>query len=294
MPELPEVESLRLSLIPFLLGKSITQIQVNNPKLISGKGTRRQPSLEKSQFIQNLTGEVFHKLERRGKNLIFTFQSGKILLIHLKMTGQLIFQDQKNIISGGHPLKYTELPNSHTHLIFTLNKGILYYNDLRQFGYILYHHTLADFNSQNHFQNLGPEPFSPEFTLKYFQKSLNKTSSKIKTTLLSQKIISGLGNIYADEVCYKANIHPSRSSASLTQNEIKKLYSAIKNILTKAITKGGTSISDYLHADGSKGNYARYLQVYGRKGQNCQICQETLKSFKLNGRTTVYCPHCQK
>ena len=177
MPELPEVESLRRSLVPYIVGKKIESIEVKKPKLVSGKGTIRKESKEKlDEFVGELTGEIFKCVERRAKNLIFEFESGKILLVHLKMTGQLVYKDDDHFAFGGHPIEDSEkqLPHKHSHVIFKLNEGTLYYNDTRMFGYLLFYASRASLDAENHFDGLGIEPEDPGFTLGFFKEKMKK------------------------------------------------------------------------------------------------------------------------
>ena len=315
MPELPEVENLRRGLILRIKGQTVKHVAVLAPKLVSGKGNVRRASPEKTRlFIRALTAEKIQDIERRAKNLIFHFQSGKILLTHLKMSGQFVYlanlksrrrgtkegrrtqtPNRKDMFEGGHPIQLSEmqLPNKHTRVIFELNKGVLYYNDTRMFGYLLYYPTIGTLIRENHFHKLGLEPFDPHFNLKYLTEELKKKASKIKTVLMSQEIVTGLGNIYCDEVCFAANIRPTRRANSLKTNEKKKIHLAIQHILKRAIEMGGSSVATYRLADGSRGNYAREHRVYGKDGKPCVICGEDLKKIMVNNRSTVYCAKCQ-
>ncbi|MEK7140244.1 MAG: DNA-formamidopyrimidine glycosylase family protein, partial [Patescibacteria group bacterium] len=220
MPELPEVENLRLGLERTILGQKVKSVKVYKPKLVSGKGNVRVASEKKRQeFIKGIIGERFIGIERRAKNLIFKLSHGKIILAHLKMSGQFVYKPRgnKNLVSGGHPIELSEreLPNKHTHIIFELEKGTLFYNDTRMFGYLLYYPNLQSFESENHFGLYGLEPLSKEFTPKYFYDALKKIGirprrirlgRKIKSVLMDQKIVTGLGNIYADESLFEACI----------------------------------------------------------------------------------------
>ncbi|MFH0890799.1 MAG: bifunctional DNA-formamidopyrimidine glycosylase/DNA-(apurinic or apyrimidinic site) lyase [Candidatus Liptonbacteria bacterium] len=297
MPELPEVENLRRGLVAKIKGQTIKRVKVLAPKLVSGKGNIRKASPQKTGvFVRGLRGEKIQEIERRAKNLIFHFYSGKIVLIHLKMSGQLVYRERnKNLVEGGHPIQLSEmqLPNKHTRVIFELSKGVLYYNDTRMFGYLLYYPTIGTLIRENHFHRLGLEPFDPHFNLKYLAEELKKKSGRIKTVLMGQEIVTGLGNIYCDEVCFAANIRPTRRASSLKPNEIKKLHLAIQHILKRAIEMGGSSVVNYRLADGSRGNYAREHRVYGKSGKPCVICGENLKKIMVNGRSTVYCAKCQ-
>lgn len=298
MPELPEVESLRRALAKRVVGQRIKKASVFKPKLVSGKGNVRTASAHKKlEFIRGLTGEKISAVERRAKNLIFRFVSGKILLVHLKMSGQFVYKEKgKKQITGGHPIEIseTELPNKHTHVIFILDRGTLFYDDTRMFGYLLYYPDAAAFEKENHFANLGPEPLSPEFTEEHLYKSLQGKKGVLKSVLMNQGVVVGLGNIYADEAAFAAGVRPTRKADTLTRAEVKKLYAAIKRILPRAIKLGGSSVATYRLLDESRGNYAREHKVYGRAGKKCVKCDGKLEKITLAGRTTVYCPRCQK
>lgn len=329
MPELPEVESLRIGLSKAIIGQKIISIKINNTKIISKKSTLfsifdwEKLQIENQKTWQNkLVGQIFDKIERRAKNLIITMKSGDLLLIHLKMTGQLVFEQNRElidkcensklkleenfendrflktrnqinsqIVSGGHPINNLTLPNKHTHLIFELTNGTLFYNDIRKFGYVYYFkHGTFD---QNHFKKLGLEPLDPKFTLNYFSQRLKETKGVLKKIFLEQKIVVGLGNIYSDEVCFASKILPQKKVQNLSQLEIKKLYDEIIRIIPLAIMHGGSSISNYLLVDGKRGNYADFHLVYGKYGKHCSICNTILEKTKIGGRTTTFCPSCQ-
>lgn len=299
MPELPEVESLRLGLLKKIINSKILSCEVLNPKLISGNSTRRIINKKKTaDFINSVTNKKIKKIERIAKNLIFYFNDNSALVIHLKMTGQLVFLDKnKNKTLGGHPIikSYTEtLPNKHTSIIFNLDNGTLFYNDVRMFGYVLYYKNIEEAKNSGHFKNIGLEPFDKNFSLEYFKQEIKKKNRNLKSVLLDQSIVNGCGNIYTDEICFASKIKPTRLCKTLTDKEIEILYKNIKKILNAAIENGGSSISDYLLADGSKGNYARYHKVYGKSGEKCKKCKNILVKEIVAGRTTVYCDYCQK
>ncbi|OGI60005.1 hypothetical protein A2814_01660 [Candidatus Nomurabacteria bacterium RIFCSPHIGHO2_01_FULL_38_19] len=308
MPELPEVENLRIGLARVIVGQKILRVEVKKPKLISGKGTVRKASLRKKrEFIKGIKGEHFIGVERRAKNLIFKLSHGKILLAHLKMSGQFVYlpatakvgvnkSSYKKLVSGGHPIELSEkeLPNKHTRVLFELGRGNLYYNDTRMFGYLLYYKDAKSFELENHFGLLGLEPFSRKFTLKYFRNALKKKKGKIKAVLLDQKIVAGLGNIYADESLFEARIRPDRNSSLLSLSEVSRLQEAIKRIMRRAIKVGGSSVATYRLLDYSRGNYAREHKVYGKKGGKCVRCGKPLQKTKIQNRTTIFCPCCQK
>ena len=300
MPELPEVENLRVGLENNIVGQKILKVSVSKPKLVSGKGTLRTASLKKVREFENgLKNEIFSGVERRAKNLIFKFISGKVLLVHLKMSGQFVYKPSTyNLqpVIGGHPIELSEkeLPNKHSHVIFELTKGSLYYNDTRMFGYLLYYPSQERFVGEGHFSLLGLEPFDKKFTLEYFQQALKGKSGKIKAVLMEQKIVTGLGNIYADESLFEAKVRPDRNTVSLKKSEIVKLYQAILRIMRRAIEVGGSSVATYRLLDESQGNYAREHKVYGKTGEKCPRCKKPLKTILIQSRTTVFCPNCQK
>jgi formamidopyrimidine-DNA glycosylase len=302
MPELPEVESLRRSLLPFVEGQIIQKVVVLMPKLVSAKGTTRIPSESKTRvFIEGLTGKTIKTITRRAKNLIFEFDNDSILLVHLKMTGQLVFKEdlrsgQNKTVWGGHPIQESNntLPNKHTYVIFHLTNGTLFYNDVRQFGYLLYYENSVEFAKEDHFNGLGLEPLANEFNFEAFKTELKKRTGQLKKVFLDQKVVVGLGNIYADEVCFEAKVRPTRTIKSLKDVEIKAIYNGIRRILPLAVQLGGSSVANYLLADGSRGNYAHEHKVYGRGGKECVICGAILEKMQFAGRTTVYCRVCQK
>lgn len=298
MPELPEVESLRRSLSPYLVGQKILKVEVFRSKLVSGRGTVREGLEEKKmQFETILIGEEFAAISRRAKNLMLEFKSGKVVLVHLKMTGQLVYKNKLGVVvKGGHPIQESEsdLPNKHTYIIFELEDGYLYYNDVRMFGYLLYYPSMSLIEAENHFVGLGLEPDDPDFTEEYFISSMFGRLGRLKTIFLNQDVVVGLGNIYCDEVCFEAGVRPDRVIKSLSKKELKALYKAIKKIIPMAIEMGGSSVANYLLGDGSKGNYAKHHKVYLKGGKPCSVCGSTLQKMKIASRTTVFCDKCQK
>jgi formamidopyrimidine-DNA glycosylase len=299
MPELPEVENLRIGLEKYISGQKITKVKITKPKLVFGHGTIRKASVKKvEEFISSVQGEKFIKVERRAKNIIFKLTNNKIILTHLKMTGQFVYKskNKKEKVVGGHPIEISEktLPNKHTHIIFELEKGFLYYNDTRMFGYVLYYKDSSTLEKLKHIKDLGVEPLSKDFTLKYFIESLKNKKGKIKSILMGQDVVVGIGNIYTDESLFEARIHPERPANTLNKEEITKLYKAIKRILDRAIKVGGSSVATYRLIDESVGNYAREHKVYGKAGKNCINCKTKLEKILVQNRTTVFCKKCQK
>ena len=293
MPELPEVESIRLGLRKSILDKKFLSVKVLEGKIVASHSNIRVGSKSKTKnFIQNIIGKKIKDITRRAKNIIISLEDDSIILVHLKMTGQLIFEGAPT----AHPT-----PSKHTHIVFELENGILNYNDTRKFGYVLYYKNLSAAIDNNHFQKIGLEPFDKNFTQEYFESEIEKLKIKksiknIKTVLLEQSIVVGCGNIYSDEVCFASNVLPSRPCSSLNKIELENIYNNIKYILTEAIRVGGSSISDYKLSDGSKGGYVDQHKVYGKAGQICstKCCNSVLEKIIISGRATVYCARCQK
>lgn len=289
MPELPEVENIVRSLRPRIIGKRIRGVEVFDPVIVSEKGAARKGSSGKARtFSRTLTGERFTKIERLGKNLVFTLASGKVLLAHLKMTGQFLYIDAKQT-------SRLSLPDAYTRIHFILHKGRLFYRDVRRFGYVLLYPSRKALERSGHFAKLGVEPLTPLFTLPAFRDQLHKKSrSRLKPALMSQEVVVGLGNIYCDEVCFAADIRPERRINTLTVSEMGHLRRGIVSILQRAIKFGGSSISNYVRADGTGGVFAAQHKVYARAGKPCVSCAQPLTKTILAGRTTVFCKRCQK
>lgn len=286
MPELPEVETIRRGLERRILRKRIRNIEIGNQKIVKN---------DPREFISVLRGNSFTKLGRRGKLLIVHLRSGQwYLLIHLKMTGQLIYQAGKTFVAGGHPIPRltADLPHKHTHVIIEFIDGSkLFFNDLRKFGVMkVVDKTALDLILAAY----GVEPLSQEFTWERFQQALGKRQASLKATLLNQALIAGLGNIYVDEVCWYARVRPNKRVARLTRAEKKRIFQNIPKVLREAIAHGGTTFNHFRDSDGEKGNYSDRLKAYGRAGKPCQRCGTTLVRTTVAQRGTVYCPVCQK
>lgn len=281
MPELPEVETIRTGLSPVLVGLKIKTIKTTNNKSFVGDNKKA-------------IGSTITRVSRRGKNLIISFNNNFTLLVHLKMTGQLIYRHKMVRVSGGHPTKDwpNQMPGKHTRVIITLsNNSKLYFNDLRKFGWI----KVLDVDQlKTQLNGLGPEPLSNTFSSDYLKNVADRFPNKmIKAVLLNQALVSGIGNIYSDEALYLAKVHPQSKLKSLNLRDFDNIVKSVKTILSLAIKHGGTTSSDFLNADGKKGEMQNFLQVYGRKGNLCPICQSEIKKIKLNGRGTHFCPRCQ-
>ncbi|MBN1779227.1 MAG: DNA-formamidopyrimidine glycosylase [Candidatus Buchananbacteria bacterium] len=292
MPELPEVETIRRGLNQNLAHKKIKSFWTNWPKKV-------EPSF---RIVKNkIEGKKINQVSRRAKILIFQLDDYNYILIHLKLTGQLILRFKtKNLklktIAGGHPQPggVDNLPNKFTHYVFEFTDGSkLFFNDMRKFGWV----KLVSQNQLNEMiGKTGIEPFDKEFTLLNFERVLQKYPNRnVKQTLMDQNLLSGIGNIYADESLFASKIQPTRQIKTLKSEEIKKLHSNIKRILTLAIKHKGTSTDTiYVQHDGQPGGYSKYLKVYGQHRNNCKVCGKPLKKIRLNGRGTHFCPHCQK
>jgi formamidopyrimidine-DNA glycosylase len=237
-------------------------------------------------------------VSRRAKIIVIELTGDKFLLVHLKMTGQLIYVDRAGRASGGgHPINSKDIdlhkPNKFTRIILDFkDSSHLLFHDVRKFGWmkIVDKKQLAKINEQ-----FGVEPLSGEFTLKKFKEILERRPNlKIKQLLMTQELIAGIGNIYADESLFAAGISPLRQAKTLKPAEIKKLHQAIVKKLKAAVKLGGTSVNTFVHPSGERGRFVEKLKVYGRGGQKCLRCKSILKKIKLAGRGTVYCPNCQK
>lgn len=287
MPELPEVETIRRDLAKVLVGKKIVDVQIIN----------KSPIKESSEkFKKILLNKTVKKIERIGKLMMLDLSDENFLLIHLKMTGQLIYRYDHKILEGGHNLpvfKENDLPTKYTWVTWKFNDGSkLYFNDMRKFGYL----KIVDKKEKETIMaKYGIEPLTKNFTLVNFKKVLIKRKTSIKSVLLNQALIAGIGNIYADEICFAAGIRPDRSVAKLSEAEIKKVFIASEEILKKAIAHKGTTFRDYVNAHGGKGNFFDYLQVYKRVGEKCLRCKKgIITAGKIGGRSSHYCPVCQK
>lgn len=285
MPELPEVETIRRDLEKYILYKPITTVEVRKPKMV------KQPT---ANFIDLLEGNQFLEIERFGKLLSFSLIGDWYLLVHLKMTGQLLYRHKDGLVAGGHSFASDtmELPGPYTHVVCSFqDNSVLYFNCMRQFAYM----KIVDKEEKNAITaSYGVEPLTPAFTLKAFEHMIQGKRVRVKGFLLNQAYVAGIGNIYADEVCFLAHISPNREISSLTAEEKHDLFNAIKQVLRKAVEERGTTFNNYRDANGNKGNFVKFLQVYGRGGKPCFTCNNELKKIKVAGRGTVYCTHCQR
>lgn len=283
MPELPEVETIVRDLAGHIAGKKIQKLEVLN------KGS---VNLAPATLKKKLEGQKVKEVVRRAKNIILKLEKD-YLVVHLKMTGQLVWRDGKRTLAGGHPIMNVgqELPNKFTRAVIGFTGGTLYFNDVRKFGWL---RLLKQAELDAYLSRFGIEPLGGEFTLEYFTGALKGKKKNIKAALLDQSQIAGLGNIYVDEALWASGVAPARLAGSLTVPELKKLHKAIVAVLELSISRRGTSFNNYRDANGEKGANMKFLKVYGRAGEKCAKCKQPIKKIKLAGRGTHWCDHCQK
>jgi formamidopyrimidine-DNA glycosylase len=294
MPELPEVETITRQLRKVLVGQELKAIKISLARSFIGES-------------QNLIHKEITNVKRLAKILIIEFEKDfPKLLIHLKMTGQLIYQFKNrneklknknpNRIVGGHPTNdwIANLPSKHTRVIFTFTDGSeLFFNDQRTFGWIKVIKTQKEFEKETQNFN-GVNPLLKSFDGKQIANLLGNSTRPIKIAIMDQKKISGIGNIYANDALFLAGILPTRTSKSLSENEWQKLSLSIQKVLKKGIKYGGASDSDYIHINGLGGSYQDHFLVYKKDGQKCSKCSGKIIKIKLGGRGTYFCQICQK
>ena len=274
MPELPEVETVRRVIGPQIQGHTIREVLIRRPEIIAFP--------EAGEFCRHVSGEIIRAAERRGKFLILLLENQSRILLHLRMTGCLLVT----------PADYPE--EKHTHFVFHLSGGReLRFSDTRRFGrFWLLRQGEAD--PYTGMEKLGREPFDPEFSTEYLRACLGKRKKAIKECLLDQSVIAGIGNIYSDEILFAARIHPERPANTLTKEEWDRLASAIPERLAFFIKTNETSPEEYLAAKGQDYRNTPFLRVYGHGGEPCPVCGEILRRSVIGGRSSVYCPVCQK
>ena len=272
MPELPEVETVRRGLEKLILGKKILNIDIRYPKMIK---------TDLYEFQKEMPGQVIQTMGRRGKYLLF-YLSDKILISHLRMEGKYFY----------YPDQVPERKHAHI-LIHFEDGGTLVYEDVRKFGTM---ELLAPKLLEAYFvtKKLGPEPTEQDFDLARLKLALKKSKKPIKSHLLDQTLVAGLGNIYVDEVLWRAKIHPFRSSNSLSSQEARKVHDETIKVLGQAVEKGGSTIRTYTNAFGEDGTMQEFHQVYDKAGQACSRCGAIIEKIQLGGRGTHFCPKCQR
>ena len=269
MPELPEVEVSRLGITPWMEGVIVEKVVIRYPRL-------RWPIPSE---IHLLEGQPLHSIERRAKYLLLR-STLETAILHLGMSGHL------RILPIGTPVE------RHDHVDLELANGkLLRFHDPRRFGALLW--TTDDPHQHPLLKNLGPEPLTDAFTADYLWQCSRKPRSAIKPWLMDNHVVVGVGNIYANESLFMAHIHPKRAVNSLTIEESQALVAAVKQVLARAITQGGTTLRDFMRIDGKSGYFVQELLVYGRAGQACQVCAHPLEELRLGQRSSVFCPICQ-
>ena len=273
MPELPEVETIKRDLEQSILGKKIHDVIVYDSLVVNGPP---------KQFINHLKGKIIKSVSRRSKALIIHFETEEYLVVHLKMTGQLILGDN---LRETQKLKDTKV-------VFHLSDGTcINYNDQRRFGLLSFVKSL---DTIGYFQNLGPEPLTGDFNADWLKENLKKRNSPIKPLLMNQQFVSGIGNIYASEILFEAGINPKKQAGRLKDKDIKSLYSATRKVLQEAIELRGSSMRNYRDASGQKGDFINRINVYAREGEDCPSCAKPINKIVQAGRSTFYCKKCQK
>jgi formamidopyrimidine-DNA glycosylase len=280
MPELPEVETIRRGLVERLIGDEIIEVTINVPKMFRG-----DPN--------NILHTKIIDVRRIAKVMVIDFANANSLLVHFKMTGQLVYVKNKDIAVGGHPEKAYQnpLPHKHTHITYHLSdKGVLYYNDLRKFGWHKVVKT-ADVTAAIGKELAGVDVLSPDFTLAYFESFIKQRPNRpIKEAIMEQRYIAGIGNIYAAEALWQAKVRPDRTAKSLNKNEISAVYEGIKEVIDLSLKYGGSSFNSYIDAAGKQGAYLKFANVY--KKEKDSLGHE-IERIKQGGRTTHFCPICQ-
>jgi formamidopyrimidine-DNA glycosylase len=282
MPELPEVESIKLQLQKYLVGHKIEGVEVRNQKIFQGQA-------------KDIVGAKVKDVRRFAKVLAIDLSNGNSLVIHIKLTGQLIYRGpnlrqvpnlSKKVVGG--------VPGPHTHVTFNLDRGgNLYYNDVRRFGWIKVIKTL-EVEKSGFIGKLGPEPFR-DLTLEHFKSVLAKTRRAIKVVLMDQSKIGGVGNIYANDALWLAKVNPRTSASSLSDQVAKQLFNAIHTVLKSGMKYGGASELAFVTPDGREGEYQKHTLAYGRQSEPCERCHKAkFTKYFLSGRGTYVCPVCQR
>lgn len=287
MPELPEVETVRRGLAALIPGKTIARETHDTPK-----GFPNTPG-EVQAF---LIGATVTGVSRRAKALFIELSSGYVLMIHLKMTGQLVYLSPDERFGAGHPSDSLvgELPDRSTRVTLTFTDGAqLFFNDQRKFGWMKLL-PAAEVALDPFMQKVGPEPLEPTFTAEQFaERFTRRARTNIKAALLDQSVVAGVGNIYADEALWGAEVHPKRLVGDVTPKEMAAIYRELRDVMNLAIEKGGSSNRNYVNAEGKKGSYMDFARVFRREGLRCPRCDATIEKLRVAGRGTHICPRCQ-
>lgn len=272
MPELPEVETVKQALAPILTGRTILRTEIFTPMLRTST----------TPLGKTLPGRRIRELSRRARYIIALLDDGNALVIHLGMTGVI------RVENGSVPRR------KHEHVFLHLDNGMIFrYEDVRRFGRLEVL-PVGKAGIPEWFDAFGVEPLSPDFTPEYLFRCSRNVRSAVKNFLMDNAVVAGIGNIYATETLFEAGIDPRRKAETLTRPQCRRIVETARKILENAIRQGGTTIADFRHVDGSEGKFALSLRIYGKTGQGCPVCGSRLESVKLGGRTSVFCPHCQK
>ena len=282
MPELPEVETVRRGLDPVMTGQVVAQAQVNRPDL-------RRPL--PPGMAERLTGQRVERLRRRSKYILADLSSGETLLIHLGMSGRML-------VSGAPLAQFHHdhpAPQKHDHVVLTMANGVrITFNDARRFGTM---DLIATVSADRHplLAGLGPEPFGNDFDEPRLVARLKGRATPIKSALLDQRVVAGLGNIYVCETLFRAGVHPARRAGDLPAMRVAGLVAIIRQVLSEAIGAGGSSLRDYRQSDGALGYFQHSFHVYGREGLSCRTpgCPGTIARLVQSGRSSFFCPVCQ-
>jgi formamidopyrimidine-DNA glycosylase len=285
MPELPEIETVRLQLQKAIVGETLEGYVIYSPRSVHGE-------LEKFKD-QKVTG-----IRRLAKVLLIDFTNDLTIAFHFKMTGQLILEKNedgtvsKDRIVGGHPTEdfVRKLPSIHTRVVFKFGKGSLYFNDQRLFGWVKVG-TTQEISQMAFLQKLGPEPF--DITSEEFISRVGKKKKPIKLVIMDQEVIAGVGNIYANDALWEAMIYPKTLANHLSNEQLDTLFQKTKLVLQEGIKHGGATSSDYVNLEGVGGHYQDHFRTYGKTGQPCKRCKTKIVKMEIGGRGTFYCPQCQ-
>lgn len=273
MPELPEVETIRKDLKEMIINKKITKVRIIQKRSIKNSPTK---------FLKALENNSIESINRKGKLLILKIKENNYyLLVHLRMTGQFLYYRAENETK------------KNTRVIFNfIDNSKLFFNDTRRFGYL---NIVTEKEKNETMGKMGIDILDKNFTFEKLQELLRNEKRNLKSVLLDQKIIAGIGNIYADEICFDAKLRPDKKTEELNDKEIKKLYNSIVKIINLAIKDRGTTFNDYVDLNNKKGNFLKLLKVYQKEKKTCQNCQKrSIKKIKVAGRSTRYCENCQK
>ncbi len=290
MPELPEVETTTRLLRKKVLGRTFLDVWTDAEKLV------KKPE-KFAEFKEKIKGRTIKGVKRRAKYILFELSGGKILLAHQRMTGHFLvgrFQQEEGEWKPerGGPLR--DKMNSYIHLLFELDDGrMLALSSLRKFATVELWDKV-EFEKKGVLKELGPEPLFPSFTFEEFKKLFKGRRGRIKSLLMNQKFVVGVGNIYSDEILWGAGVNPFKKADELSEKEKRKIYKNMKKVFKRALKEKGTSVADYRTPEGEKGGFGKLLKVYGREGEECPRCGREIKRKKISGRSAHFCPHCQQ